>query len=179
MPDDLQVRPATPRDASAIAAIYAPIVVETSTSFEVTPPDDAEFRRRMASAPRLPWLVAAAGDQVVGYAYATRFRQRAAYRWSAECSAYVADGHRGRNVGRRLYERLAAEMQSLRYVSLLAGITLPNPASVALHEAVGFQPIGVFRHVGFKHGAWHDVGWWELALSTLPAEPDEPLEWDG
>jgi phosphinothricin acetyltransferase len=166
MDREVQVRPATPDDAQSIAEIYAPVVLSTPTSFEETPPDAQEFRRRMATAPRLPWLVANVGQQVVGYAYATRFRARAAYRWSAECSAYVAEGHRGKRVGRRLYEELAAVMRDLRYVSLLAGITLPNAASVALHEAVGFTPIGVFRHVGFKHGAWHDVGWWELALGA-------------
>lgn len=173
----MQVRGATDADAAAIRAIYEPIVEDTAISFEVAPIAAEEIRRRMAGSPRLPWLVATQGERIVGYAYASSHRQRAAYRWSAECSAYVADGYRGQGVGRRLYEQLVAEMRELGFVSLLAGITLPNDPSVRLHEALGFRLAGVFRHVGFKHGAWHDVGWWQLAVSEVPTRPDEPREW--
>lgn len=174
----VEVRPASEVDAEGIASIYAGVVLGSVASFEEVPPDVVEMRRRMLAAPRLPWLVAARGGQVVAYAYASRHRPRAAYRWSVECSVYVGDGHRRLGIGRALYERLLAEVAGLGYVSLLAGITLPNPPSVALHEAVGFEHLGVFRSVGFKFGAWHDVGWWRRELiSPVPVAPAEPRAW--
>jgi phosphinothricin acetyltransferase len=154
-------------------------VTKTASSFEEEVPSLGEIARRMSSRPRLPWLVAESDGEVVGYAYASRHRSRAAYRWSAECSVYVADGHRGRGVGRLLYERLIHEVHVLGYLSLFAGIALPNGASVRLHEALGFRPIGVFPNVGFKQGAWHDVGWWVLSSRREPpVDPDEPRGWD-
>ncbi|MEO8422761.1 MAG: arsinothricin resistance N-acetyltransferase ArsN1 family B [Actinomycetota bacterium] len=172
------VRPAQVSDAEAIRSIYGPIVTATSISFEDAVPSPDEIVRRMRSRPKLPWLVAISGADAVGFAYAGQHRTRPAYRWSAECSVYVAETHRGQGVGRRLYERLITEVIDLGYASLFAGIALPNPASVALHEGLGFRPIGVFPNVGFKFGAWHDVGWWALALLTgSPDEPAEPREW--
>ena len=185
----ITVRAATPADTAAIAAIYAPVVTGTVTSFEEHPPTADEIGRRMAASPRLPWLTADDSGRVAGYAYASAHRSRPAYRWSADCSVYLAPGYRGRGVGRLLYERLISEVRALGYRSLLAGIALPNPASVGLHEAVGFQPVGVFRHVGHKHGAWRDVGWWQLDLAGPPdpagadpgadsvADPAEPRPW--
>ena len=114
----------------------------------------------------------------MGYACAREHKVRPAYRWSAECSVYVAEANRGHGIGRRLYERLVAEVRDLGYVSMFAGVALPNPASVSLHEGLGFRPIGVFPHVGYKLAAWHDVGWWVLPLHPeLPADPPEPREW--
>ena len=177
MRDPVSVRTATTADAEAIAKIYAPIVQHSPTSFEEEPPDAVELDRRMRACPRLPWLVAQTPDRVVGYAYAARHRQRPAYRWSADSSVYVEPGHHGRGVGRLLYERLIEEMTALGYVSLFAGIALPNDASVGLHEAVGFRPVGVYRSVGFKHGQWRDVGWWQRLLAEPPASPAEPRSW--
>jgi L-amino acid N-acyltransferase YncA len=172
------VRPATPDDASAIREIYAPAVRSTPVSFEERVPDPADLVRRMTAEPRLPWLVAEVGGEVAGYAYATQYRTRPAYRWSAECSVYLAAAHRGQGIGRLLYERLVPEVRELGYVTLLAGITLPNPASVGLHQALGFQPAGVLPAVGFKLGAWHDVSWWALALhADPPTDPPEPRAW--
>lgn len=132
----------------------------------------------MTSRPRLPWFVAVVGDEVAGFACASPHRARPAYRWSAECSVYVSATSRGNGIGRHLYERLIAEVRDLGYVSLFAGIALPNPASVVLHERLGFRSIGVFPNVGFKRGGWHDVGWWVLPLHPVPpARPPDPREW--
>jgi len=181
----IMVRAATPADAAAVAAIYAPVVATTAISFEEEPPSPDEISHRMVARPRLPWLVADDGGRVAGYAYASAHRARPAYRWSADCSVYLDPGYRGRGVGRQLYERLIPAVQGLGYRSLFAGIALPNPASVGLHEALGFQPVGVFRGVGYKHGAWRDVGWWQRFLNdqnalTEPAgaaDPAEPRSW--
>lgn len=175
---DVVVRPARPADAAGIAAVYAPIVEQTVISFEETPPDAEEFARRMSARPRLPWFVGEAGGQVVGFAYAAQHRSRAAYRWSADVSIYLATQARGQGLGRALYERLFADVRDLGYVSLFAGVALPNDASVGLHTALGFQPVGSYRYVGYKLGSWVDVGWWQLPLlDPPPHQPAEPIEW--
>ena len=167
------VRAAGRADAAAVAAIYAPVVAGTAISFEEEPPTPAEIGHRMLACPRLPWLVADDGGRVAGYAYASAHRARPAYRWSADCSVYLDPAYQGQGLGRRLYQRLIAEVGALGYRSLFAGIALPNPASVRLHEAAGFRPVGVFRDVGYKHGAWRDVGWWQRPLAG-PDGPDGP-----
>jgi L-amino acid N-acyltransferase YncA len=173
--NDRRIRLATPDDADAIAAIYAPVVVETAISFETEPPDPATMRARITATLELfPWLVCTEGDgAVIGYVYASRHRERAAYRWSVDTTAYVHRNARGQGVGRALYEALLKELAVFGYFQAFAGITLPNAASVALHEAVGFAPLGVYRNVGYKLGAWHDVGWWQRTLqpARAPAEP--------
>lgn len=146
-------------------------------SFEEVAPDAAEMGRRMTSEPRLPWFVATRGGAVVGYSYASRHRARPGYRWSVEVSVYLQPSEQGRGTGRLLYARLLDEVGALGFVRALAGITLPNAASVGLHEAMGFEPIGVFSNVGFKFGAWHDVGWWQLSLREPTADPGEPATW--
>jgi phosphinothricin acetyltransferase len=173
----ISVRPADVADAAACAAVYAPYVERSVSSFEETPPDAAVMAGRMLDAPRLPWLVAVRDSEVVGYSYASRHRARPAYRWSVEVSVYLRETERGRGTGRALYAELLDVVRALGYVRALAGITLPNDASVGLHEAMGFTPIGVFRGVGFKHGEWHDVGWWQLTLCDPPAAPLDPQSW--
>jgi phosphinothricin acetyltransferase len=118
--------------------------------------------------------VAESGESVFGYAYGSAHRARAAYRWSVDTSVYVASAWQRQGVGRALYATLMERLAALGYVNAFAGITVPNPASVALHESVGFTPVGVFRSVGYKLGAWRDVGWWALQLTEPPPEPDEP-----
>jgi L-amino acid N-acyltransferase YncA len=177
MADDSTVRAATTADAAAIAGIYRPYVLETVISFEETPPTAADFEARMLATPRLPWLVAVRADTVVGYCYASRHHTRASYRWSADVSVYVAQSERGRGVGRLLYSELLPLVRALGYVSVFAGITLPNDASVGFHEAFGLTPVGVYRNVGFKHNAWRDVGWWQLTFTQPPDEPAEPKPW--
>jgi L-amino acid N-acyltransferase YncA len=165
----MSVRMATEQDATAVAAIYELIVRETAISFELTPPTPAEMRTRLRDTlPRLPWLVSIDGDGAVnGYAYASKHRERAAYQWSVDTTVYVRVDSRGRGVGKLLYDLLFAELVSLGYCQAFAGIALPNDASVRLHEAVGFSPIGVYRQVGFKLGRWHDVGWWQRPLCSI------------
>lgn len=175
MPTMTCVRTATPDDAPAIAAIYAPIVEHTTISFELEPPGVDEMRARIAATlPVLPWLVGTdAAGEVEGYVYASRHRERAAYQWAVDVTAYVRADARGRGVGRRLYAVLCEQLAALGYCQACAGIALPNPASVALHESVGFVAVGVYRDIGFKLGAWRDVGWWQKALRPvqLPAPP--------
>jgi len=172
----MTIRAATAADAAAIAAIYAPIVRDTAISFELDPPSADEMRRRIAATlPVLPWRVSLDPRGAVdGYAYASRHRERPAYQWAVDVTVYVrADSHR-RGVGRRLYVRLFEDLVDLGYVQAFAGIALPNEPSVALHESLGFEPIGVYRQVGFKHGAWRDVGWWQKTLQPAPARPVAP-----
>ena len=173
----IEVRSADIGDAAAIAGVYAPYVEGSVSSFEETAPDAAPMAGRMLEPPRLPWLVAVRDGEVLGYAYASRHRARRAYRWSVEVSVYLRAAERGQGTGRALYADLLAAVRSLGYVSAYAGITLPNDSSVGLHESMGFTPIGVFHGVGFKHGQWHDVGWWELPLGESPVTPDEPRAW--
>src|SRR6185503_12793179 len=160
------IRPATPEDAAAIAAIYAPIVRDTTISFELEPPSADEMRTRIGSTlRRLPWLVSVDDAGAVnGYVYAGKHRDPGAYQWSVNTSVYVRDDSRGQGVGRRLYQSLLDELARLGYFQAFAGIALPNAGSVALHESVGFEPIGVYQNVGHKHGAWRDVGWWQRPL---------------
>jgi phosphinothricin acetyltransferase len=169
------LRIATARDAAEIAAIYAPIVEHSSVSFEAEAPDGAEIARRIAAnEERWPWLVADDGG-ILGYAYAAPHRARAAYRWSADVSVYVAAGARRAGVGRRLYRALFVLLTAQGYYNAFAGVTLPNAPSVGLHQALGFEPVGVYRNVGYKLGAWHDVAWWQRSLRAPSADVAEPL----
>lgn len=170
------VRVARPEDAARIAAIYAPYVESTPITFEIDPPSADDMRERVERIQaRWPWLVWEDGGRVLGYAYAGEHRARAAYRWCVEVAVYVAAGAQRRGVGRALYGALLPMLVLQGFRNAYAGITLPNPASVALHEAVGFVPLGVYRRVGWKLGAWHDVGWWSRDLAPHDALPSEPV----
>jgi L-amino acid N-acyltransferase YncA len=170
------IRDADPaRDAAACAAIYAPYVQTSAISFEERAPDAAEMEARIKrSSHTHSWLVAEEGEGVVGYAYACRHRERAAYRWAADVSVYIAAAEHRHGHGRRLYEELFVRLRRQRIQVAIAGITLPNPASVGLHERLGFAPVGVYRRIGWKLDAWHDVGWYQLELTQ--AEDDPPPE---
>jgi phosphinothricin acetyltransferase len=171
------IRLATSADAAAVARMYAPLVESTPVSFETDPPAADEMGRRIADTlPAFPWLVCEVDDEVVGYAYASRHRVRAAYRWSVDVSVYIAASHRRRGIGRGLYTSLFAVLEAQGFFNAYAGVTLPNAASVALHEAMGFTPIGVYRNVGYKLGGWHDVGWWQLPLQYVRDAPEAPLD---
>jgi L-amino acid N-acyltransferase YncA len=174
------IRSADPqRDAAACAAIYAPSVEDNVTSFEERAPDAAEMAARIARYTAThAWLVAEGGGEVIGYAYACPFQARPVYRWSVSVSVYVAAGRTAQGIGRALYEELFARLCRQGFRVACAGITLPNEASVGLHERLGFVAIGVNRRIGWKHGAWRDVGWWQLELvpagDAAPAEPSPP-----
>ena len=170
------IRPATETDAAQIAAIYAPFVRDSHTSFESEPPDAAEIARRIANTQRThPYLVFDRDGEVLGYAYATPYRPRAAYQWGAETTVYVKEGLRRSGVGRRLYSSLFAVLAHQGFRMAYAAIALPNPASIGLHEALGFEPLGAYRAAGYKLGAWHDVGWWQRCIAPLDADPVPPL----
>jgi phosphinothricin acetyltransferase len=172
----VRIRLACEPDAGALAAIYAPFVEQTATSFETMPPGRDEMRRRIIETTAVyPWLVCELDGKIVGYVYATQHRVRAAYRWSVDTSAYIRPGHHRRGIGRGLYASLFEILRAQGFFNAYAGITLPNAASVGLHEAVGFEKIGVYERVGYKLGVWHDVGWWQLALRAHSESPDEPL----
>jgi len=165
------------RDAAACAEIYGWYVRETVASFEEVAPDSAEMAARIGRVGQThPWLVGGPEGRVAGFAYASRHRERAAYRWAADVAVYVDPDHHRRGLGRELYEALLALLREQGFQIACAGITLPNEASVGLHEALGFERLGVYRDIGWKAGAWRDVGWWQLRL--LPADPGggPPLE---
>ena len=172
----MTVRSADPqRDAAACAAIYAPSVESTPVSFELAPPDAAEVARRIEKySATHQFLVAEEGGEVVGYAYACRWRERPAYDWAVEVSVYVDAAHQGAGVGRALYAELFERLRTQGFRTAVAGITLPNPASIALHEGMGFVPIGALREIGWKQGAWHDVGHWQLPLQPGADDPPRP-----
>lgn len=171
----IEIRVARPEDAETIQSIYAPIVLNTAISFEAAVPSVAEIRERIAiTLQTYPYLVAVQEGQVVGYAYASQHRARAAYRWAVDVTVYVAEGQRRSGVGRQLYDVLLPALKRLGYRSAYAGIALPNEGSVGLHERLGFQHIGTFPQVGFKLEAWHDVGYWRFDLGGDGLRPEDP-----
>ena len=164
------------RDAAAIAAIYAPNVTDGIASFETDAPGAAAMRQRIETTTRgFPWLVTERDGELAGYAYASRHHARAAYRWAADVAVYVHQGHHRQGVAGELYGALLPLLVRQRLQVACAGVSLPNDASVGLHESFGFEPVGIYRQVGFKFGAWHDVGWWQLRLTGPTPEPEEPL----
>lgn len=161
------------RDASACAAIYGPYVEHTVASFETRAPSTAEMAARIETA--FVWVIAEDRQGALGYAYGSSHRERAAYRWAGDVAVYISTEHHRRGLGRALYTELFKQLRELGLWTLCAGITLPNAASAGLHSAMGFEPVGIYRRIGWKRGAWHDVQWWELDLrpgeSGPPAEP--------
>lgn len=162
----MTIRPARDGDFDAIAAITNHYIATTAIHFAYEPVAAGALAESWRES-KHPWLVADDGE-VVGYAKSGTWRERAAYAWTCEVGLYVADGARGRGIGRALYGELLAEVARRGFHSAIAGITLPNDASVALHARFGFEPVGVVRHAGFKHGAWHDVAFYQKLLYTAP-----------
>ncbi len=176
------IRVAREADAAAMLAIYAPYVRDTAISFETEPPSEEEFRGRVRATLEVGlWLLCEAGGSVLGYAYAGRFHARHAYQWTVEVTAYVNADHHRKGVGLGLYTSLLGCLALQGFRRAVGVIALPNPASVGLHERMGFAPAGVLRAVGYKHGRWHDVGWWQRVLgehdpSPAPPRPPEALQ---
>lgn len=174
----MRVRVAEPeQDAERIAEIYRPYVIDTLVSFEEVAPDAAEMASRVrATLGWTPWLVAEdESGLITGYAYASRHRDRPGYRWSVDISVYVDGASQRRGVGRALYAELLDILRRQRFINVYAGIALPNPGSVALHESLGMNLIGVYEKVGFKFGEWPDVAWYGLRLAEPVANPSEPI----
>ncbi len=172
------IRPVTPDDAAAVAAVYAPYVTDSVVSFELDPPDETEMRHRIASVTaRYPWLLMTDDDGVAGYVYAGPHHARAAYDWSVDVTVYLDRRAHRKGYARRLYTALFDLLRAQGFVTAYAGVSLPNEASVGLHEAMGFTPIGVFRAAGYKQDRWWDVGYWQLALTEKPHHPADPVPW--
>jgi L-amino acid N-acyltransferase YncA len=173
----MKVRAATEEDAAACAAIYVPYVTDTAITFETEPPTVAQMAERITAAERShAWLVLDDLDdgRAVGYAYAGQFKARPAYRWSCEVSIYLEIGRRRTGAGRALYEALFRRLAERGYRTAIAGMSLPNEASAGLHSALGFEPVGTYRRIGWKHGRWHDVAWMQRTLSEAGDPPAEP-----
>jgi phosphinothricin acetyltransferase len=176
----MQIRHADPAtDGAGCAAVYAPYVTDSTISFEYEPPSGAEFSRRIARLSEThPFLVAEDDDDgrsvLVGFAYGSPHRERDAYRWAAEVSVYVSATHHRRGIARALYGTLFGLLERQGFRTLLAGVALPNEASVALHEAFGFKQLGVYRAIGWKFGTWWDVGWWQRAVGAPEAPVGDP-----
>ncbi|MFL5489691.1 MAG: GNAT family N-acetyltransferase [Gemmatimonadaceae bacterium] len=163
-------------DAAGIADVYAPAVLERSTSFELEPPTPDEFASRISTVlEKFPWLVCESAGECIGYAYATAHRDRAAYRWSVDTAVYVSDRAHRRGVGTALYVSLFGILSRQGYRNAYAGITLPNPASEGMHLRAGFALVGIYKHVGYKFGAWHDVAWFERSILPPEKDPREPV----
>ena len=175
MVESWPVRDATVGDAAACAEIYAAYVRDTVVSFELEPPTSAQMAGRIEAAlARHAWVVLEDGGRVVGYAYGSAFNPRAAYDWSTSVSVYTESGRRRTGAGRALYTALLDRLAARGYRTALAGVALPNEASVGLHTAMGFQPVGTYRRVGWKLGRWHDVTWFQRPLGGGPADDDAP-----
>ena len=172
----MRIRAASAEDSAAIAEIYRPYVAESYISFETEPPDAAEIARRMAAGGALyPWVAAEDGEgDLLGYAYASPFRPRAAYRFAVETTVYVREGAHGRGIGAALYAPLIERLERQGFTQAIGAITLPNPASVRLHERFGFRHAGTYAQVGWKLGRWHDVGLWQRPLAAPAEAPEEP-----
>lgn len=164
------IRRAEVSDAAAIRAIYAPFVENTAVTFELEIPPLEAYEGALAD-PVHPWLVYEHDGEVIGYVKASRFHDRPAYAWSVEIAVYLAENARGRGIGKRLVTAMLDELRGQGYANAFAGIALPNPASVGLFESLGFERCALHKNVGFKLGAWHDVGWWQTALGPYPSTP--------
>jgi phosphinothricin acetyltransferase len=169
------IRLATPADGPAVAAIYAPYCESSAISFEMAAPTAEEMTRRISTVvAHRPWLLLEAGGRLCGYAYAAPHHERAAYQWSVTTAIYVDSAFHRRGVGRALYTTLFDLLRELGYFRATAGISLPNAASVRLHEAFGFTLVGIYRDIGFKSGAWRDVAWYEAEVQPLVPSPATP-----
>lgn len=166
------LRLATADDAPQIADIYGPLVADTAITFEIDVPSVDEMRQRIVgTSMRFPYLVADDAGTVLGFAYGGRHRRRAAYAWSSDVAVYVAAGTRRSGVGRGLYTALLDLLTAQGYANAFAGIALPNDASIGLHQATGFEPVGVYTSVGYKLGTWWDVAWWQRRLRMAQTPP--------
>jgi L-amino acid N-acyltransferase YncA len=172
----IEIRFAQPDDAAGIVAIYGPYCDGSVISFELTAPTVEQMRERVERITKqYPWLVCEVDGEIAGYVYACQHRERAAYRWAVDVAVYIAPQHQRRGIGQALYTVLFQILRAQGYFKAYAGVTLPNPGSVGLHEAVGFKPLAVYRGVGHKFGKWLDVGWWELDLRPQTEQPREPI----
>ena len=175
-----EVRLATTDDAREIIDIYSPSVISAATSFEkVVPPVDEMQSRIESCLQKFPWIVCTVDEKIAAYVYASKHREREAYQWSCECSVYVRDNYKGKGIGQDLYQLLFRILKLQGFKNVYAGITLPNEASVRLHEKCGFRAFARYENIGYKFGCWHTVGWWKLQINNYDQEPPPPLKLSG
>jgi L-amino acid N-acyltransferase YncA len=171
-----KIRFATPADASTVAEIYGPFCEDSPITFETERPAIAEIENRIRRiVERFPWLICENEKEVIGYAYAGPHRDRAAYRWCVDVAIYLSGNRRGQGFGTALYTVLFELLRIQGFFRAYAGVTLPNPASIRLHQRLGFEAVGIYKQVGYKANAWHDVSWWALDLQPADRPPDETL----
>ena len=171
----IKIRIASESDAKGILEVYGPYCAATTVSFEIVAPTNETMRQRISSIIQIyPWIVAEVDGRIAGYVYASQHRERAAYRWAVEVAVYVAADQQRRGIGRALYSALFSILREQGYFQAFAGISLPNRASAALHEGMGFRQAATFSSVGYKLGQWLDVGWWQLELQPPNPKPVEP-----
>ena len=171
------IRIATSKDYKSIYEIYIPYIETTAVSFELTSPSLSEYSERIEETLNdFPWLVLDVNRQIAGFAYASRHRKREAYQWSAEVSVYIDRAYHRRHAASALYTSLSGLLEIMGIRMLLAGITLPNEASVRFHESQDFKPIGIYENIGFKFGKWHAVGWWQKPIGNHNEIPQTPIK---
>jgi phosphinothricin acetyltransferase len=171
------IRLATSKDAASILDIYAPFILNTAVTFETVLPTVENFEHRIISYQQdWPWLVFEIDEDIAGYAYATKHRERAAYQWCAESSVYVHESFQQKGIAKALYNALFSILKYQGCRNVYAGITLPNAKSISFHEKFGFTKIADYKNIGYKSGAWHTVGWWELHLNLHSDSPALPVK---
>jgi phosphinothricin acetyltransferase len=175
----IEIRFAEPSDAAGILAVYGPYCDGTVISFESAAPTIEQMRERIERITKQhPWLICEIDGEVAGYVYACPHRERAAYRWAVDVAVYIAPQHQRRGIGQALYSVLFQILRMQGFFKAYAGVTLPNPGSVGLHEAVGFKPLAIYPGVGYKFDQWLDVGWWQLDLRPQTETPEEPIPFE-
>ena len=171
------IRQAKPTDTTEILDIYSPYIRDTSITFETEIPSVADLGKRIQSClENWPWLVFERNGRIAGYAYASRYRERAAYQWSIECSVYIHNDHHRSGIAKALYISLFSILKAQGFTKVYAVINLPNDPSVALHENMGFKYLATYENVGYKLGKWKNVGWWQLQLNDYSDEPPTPIK---
>lgn len=173
----MELRQVTIEDAENVLAIYQPYIERTPFTFETTAPTVMEFEGRIkTNTEKYPWLVAEDKGMIIGYAYASKHRDREAYQWCVESSVYMREEYHGSGVAKLLYSELFETLRHRGYINVYAGITLPNPKSHSFHSKMGFEPVGIYRNIGYKLGKWHDVAWMVKTLGEHKADPPVPLK---
>jgi phosphinothricin acetyltransferase len=175
MGNTLKIRLIQSTDCQQVLDIYKPYVTATAITFEYEVPTPEDFADRISTiTSEYPWLVCMKDDQIVGYAYASRFRYRTAYQWSAESTVYLAPEAQGMGLGIALYETLFAILRLQGFINVFAGAAMPNEKSERLHKQLGFEEIGIFKEIGYKMGKWHSTKWFQLSLADHTLEPAPP-----
>lgn len=175
MINNRKIRLANEDDSASLLEVYGPFIANTSITFEYEIPSIDVFKERIKNiSMTYPWLVCEVNGKVVGYAYASKHRDRAAYQWSVDFAIYVDPKHHRNYIAKALYTALIKILKAQGYYNAYAGITLPNEKSQGFHESFGFALIGLYHNVGYKFGKWHDVGWFELKLAEHSQEPAMP-----